>query len=284
MIKKNNYLYNNGYPFIDPLPKNLLDQKRRVLEENHVCAIIIDGVSGQGKTTIAIEVLEAIQGEKINYDEQMAVGGEQFSLKLSICEQKKKYVIIYDEAGDFNRRGFITRFNAAINRAFETYRTFKIIVIITLPLVSTLDPELINKSIPQMLIHCYGRTKNYGRYKVYDIQRMSYLIDKLRTYKHKPPAYTKTRPNFRGIFKNLPPKREEELNKFTTKEKREINKTTSLKLNKLLSQQEIADKLLKSKIWVRKSIKELKIKPQKILNKKYYYKNDIIKTLEGAEK
>ena len=50
-------------------------------------------------------------------------------IQASLWENQTKkglHVIVYDEAGDFNRRGALTKSNAQLNRAFEACRAFKI--------------------------------------------------------------------------------------------------------------------------------------------------------------
>jgi hypothetical protein len=279
------HLYDNGLPFSSKLDENLDDLKERVLVNNKAALIIIDGAIGEGKTTLAVHCADYLAGGEITFKEQLAMGGQDFTKKLRVCFTKKYVIIIYDEAGDFNRRGSLTRFNAMLNRVFETYRAFKIIVILSLPLFAVLDNDIFDKQIPRLLIHCFDRRNDYGDYKAYSLYRMLFVKDKMQKLTVKTAAYGMVEPNFRGHFKDLPPIRRRQLDLFSTKGKFDMLELADIQFKGLLSYDDIAKRLAKSVIWVKQKTSKLQITHKKIYKKKKYFDNSIIDRLvEETEK
>ena len=275
--------YDSGLSFSKPLDRELQSSLDRVQKYRKASLIIIDGGVGEGKTTLAVhgadfmnqamKIANNVNGGMIDFEDQIAMGGMDFIKKLKICYQKKLPVLIYDEAGDFNSRGAITRFNSMLNRVFETYRAFKIVIIICLPDFSVLDKTLFRKGIVRFLIHCYSRNMDYGNYKVYSLWRLFYLLEKQKKLVVKTDAFKYVVPNFYGHFLDLDPTRSKLLDEFSTKNKLDIlgqlnidDETKGLYLYKDLG------KLLGCSItFLRRAIKKLEIKPRKIFNKKYYF-------------
>lgn len=273
-------IYNNDLPFTSPLDSDIKKQIERI-ENNKASMIIIDGGVGEGKTTLAVHIGDYIQGSPIIFKEQLGMGGIDFQEKFTICHEKKYKVAIYDEAGDFNTRGALTNFNKRLNRLFEIYRGFKIIVILVLPSVKVLDTSLFDKKIPRFLIHCHSRKKDYGRFSVYSLYRIYYIRDKLKKFISPPFAYKQTLPNYRGLFKDLSSKRSEELHKFSIEGKSHIVTEGVLKSKGLLNYLEIAKKLNKSETWVKKKVSLLKLKPIKNYKRKNYYDFEAINKIEN---
>ena len=108
----NKFLYNaTNTPFSNKrLLKNIDDQKKRIAL-GKPSMIIIDGKSGEGKTTLGDEVTEYYQRKPTNYELQYGQGGSDFKKKFRLCIQHKLSVCIYDEAGDYNKRGFWSKLN-----------------------------------------------------------------------------------------------------------------------------------------------------------------------------
>jgi len=106
------------------LCKNIDTQIKRV-KNKMASLIIIDGGVGSGKTHSGVSIADYINITEIDLKNQVGLGGEDFEKKLKWCVENNKKVILYDEAGDFSRRGAITGFNKRLNRIFETYRTFE---------------------------------------------------------------------------------------------------------------------------------------------------------------
>ena len=214
-------LYNHGLPITRGIYDNIISLKERI-RLRKASLLIIDGGVGEGKTTLAVQLADVYQGKPINFKFQLAYGGEEFQEKLVMCIDNKLPVIIYDEAGDFSRRGSLTTFNQQLNRVFETYRTYGILVIIVLPTFRVLDSQLFENKIPRLMLHCYGRNENHGRVTGYSLRRMFWLMHHFSKTIVRPEAYKRVTPNFRGNFLNLPPARTQELHQFSTKHKREV--------------------------------------------------------------
>lgn len=275
---KKRCLYNHGLPFSTGLDLNLDDIKLRV-EKNKAALIVIDGGVGEGKTTLCVECAEYITGLELIFKEQLAMGGGDFARKLKICFKAGYFIVIYDEAGDFNKRGALTRFNAMLNRIFETYRAFKILVILCLPSFSVLDNSLFDKQIPRLLLHCEDRNELYGNYKGYSLYRMFYLREKMKKLVVKPFAYSLVEPNFRGHFLDLKPARAKELDKFTISGKLDILDESEIVFEGMLSFYELSEKLEMSVSWIKKKMMALEIKERKVHKNRKYFDQGVLEIL-----
>jgi hypothetical protein len=283
-MKSTNY---KDIPFSQALAESLEDLDDRVNKDNKAALIIIDGGVGEGKTTLAVEVMDFINArhglEPVNltYDgvRQLAMGGEDFSKKLLICQAAGLPIEAYDEAGDFNKRGSLTRFNALINRTFETYRAFKIIVILCLPSFSVLDQEIFDKNIPRLLIRVHSRTNNQGNGKAFSLYRMLYIRERMKKLVVKTQAYGKVDPNFHIHFKNLEPARCAALDSLSTKGKLKELKGAEIKYEGLLNYSELARKVGRSEKWVKNSFIELKVKSVKTFQKRKYFNPETVDQL-----
>ena len=200
-----------------------LRQLKKRIDSNMASCIIIDGLMASGKTTFAQEVLEEFQGEDIDYFTQYAVGGDDFTKKLNRSIAQKKKVIVYDEAGDFNKFGTFTEFNKSLNEVFETFRTFKILIIIVLPFFDDLPSSIFMKGVPRILYNCRrGIGENFGRVRVYNYYRMSHMRFTLKHKKIPVPQdiYRKVSPNYSTKFYDLPKDKSEALDRISTNQKR----------------------------------------------------------------
>jgi len=280
--------YQNGYMFSSPLDENLIAQALRIKLRRASC-ILIDGAIGLGKTTLGVHIIDYINkldnlpeaSLKVANHPQIALGGKEFTNCFRKTMKLNLPVIVYDEAGDFNRRGAITSFNQTINRVFETYRGFKTMVVICLPNFNNLDNNLFDNQIPRMLIHITKRTANQGDYKVYSLSQMNwvrYWYDRLnKATRHK--SYGMVIPNFYGHFKRLSNEREILLDRLSTHGKKEFLKDAEKQLRGLISYSELAQKLNRSDIWVRQKIAELKIKEKDIIDRAKYFDGSILDVL-----
>lgn len=282
-------MYNYGLPFSEVLGLNFQDLDKRV-ERKKASLILVDGGVGEGKTTLLIEgidyfnKLHGLPEYDIKSGYQLAMGGADFLKKLEKCFELGLPVIAYDEAGDFNRRGSLTRFNAMINRTFETFRAFKIVVILGLPNFAVLDQQLFDNQIPRLLLHLYNRTENQGNFKGYSLYGMLQMKSAMRKLVVKPYAYKLITPNFVGHFLDLEPSRSKTLDKISIKSKIDILRKSEAKIEGLLSYSELAHKLNRSLIWVKKSVKKLEIKHDKIISRaKYFTENDLNRLIELIE-
>ena len=280
----NRPLYSYGLPFSEKLKESLDDQRDRI-KHNKASLIIIDGAVGDGKTTLAVELADYFNGANglplidLNEPKQYAFGGEDFMEKLRLCFEGKLPVLVYDEAGDFSSRGALTKFNKLMNRCFETFRAFKIIVILCLPSFNSLDKSLLDKGISRLLIHCANRTTT-GNFSVYGLYRMFYLREGMRKAICKPHAYKINRPNFYGHFLNLGPDRCKQLDILSTKNKMISLKEGEIAASGLISTHDIQKKLQRGRTWVSTSINKLKLKPKKSIRRLKYYDESILEILD----
>ena len=271
--------YKNNLYFTDSLKRSLDAWKDRVVNQNKASLIIIDGAVGSGKTTLGVHCCDYLMGKRIKFEEQLGTGGGDFTEKLYVCATKQYVVVAYDEAGDFTSRGALSRFNAQLNRIFETYRVFKIVVILILPNFNVLDKSLFNKGIVRALIHCHNRTNKYGCFSIYTANQIYYLLEKMRTLIVKPKAYQYVSAWAYGKFKNLPLSRSNELDDYSSKNKLDILQMAKLKMDGFMSYREIAVQLNRSIIWVKKKVGEYNIPHAKIIKKKKYFDKDIMDEL-----
>ena len=201
--------------------------KHRVMVENKPGLVIIDGSSGYGKTTGAVQCLEMYKQAPIDYEKQYAPGGHEFQRKLEICMDKGLHEILYDEASDYNRRRAMTNFVIGLNRLWDTYRGYQILPFITLPLFKELDDTMFTKKIPRVLIHFFQKTNKCAYAKVYSLPKMLKLLQIMKRLERKCAsplfAYRMVEPNYIVQFKNLAPDREKQLADISMDAKRKIN-------------------------------------------------------------
>ena len=275
-------LYPHGHPFSEVLCWNLDDLDNRV-QGKKASLLIVDGGVGEGKTTLIVEILDYINSrhghpvieletEKGDAGPQLAMGGVQFLKKLTVCHEMKLVCIGYDEAGDFSKRGSLSRFNAMLNRTFDTFRGYRILVVIGLPNFNILDNNLFDNQIPRMLLHLSGRTGKQGNFDAYGLDEMNWIRYWMGKWpKHKTKAYGKVIPNFRGHFLDISPLRSKQLDRVSTKSKLEILKKSAVKIEGLLSYPELAQKVDRSVVWVRKAVSDLNIKHKQIVDRAKYF-------------
>lgn len=259
-------LYSHGLPFSQCLADNLLDQKDRVLKLGKASMIIVDGNSGEGKTTLAIEIADFLEGRQIKLKEQLALGGVEFTNKIREAYQNKKLCVVYDEAGDFDRRGALSRFNRFLNRIFDTYRAYKIIVVLCLPRFFVLDQPIFDKGFPRLLIHCHDRSNCDGNFSGYSLAAMQFMLFYSKKSAIRSRCYISQTPNFRGHFLNLAPARILELDKYSTGGKLDIISKASRKFEGLYTKKELCQELGIGRQALDKKLAQTGIKPA-LINK-----------------
>jgi len=294
--KRKRLLYNYGLPFSKELAYNIDQQILRV-KNKKASLIIVDGGIGEGKTTLKVHIADYINGaypliseikgdypeldeeavygydetKTIKFKNQMAMGGEEFPKKLGFCFEEKLPVVIYDEAGDFARRGALTKLNSMLNGVFEKYRGLRIVVIMGLPSLRTLDSSVMDKCMVRVGLHCEGRNDLYGNFKGYSAYRLNYVLHKMNKLIVKVKAYSFTVPNIRGHFLDLPELRSEALDKFSTLGKKNSLRVNELKFKGFLTYQDMAKQLRRSVNWVKAKVNEKKIpEVDKYKNAKYF--------------
>jgi hypothetical protein len=105
-----------------------------------------------------------------------------------------------------------------------------------------------------------------------------YWYDELpKGAKHK--CYSNVVPNYHGYFYDLPPDRCKELDYLSTHGKKELQKTMEKELSGLVSYSEIATKLGKSLIWVKKMVHDLKIRHVTIQDRRKLFKSEVVEQI-----
>jgi cytidylate kinase len=92
--------------------------------------MIIDGYQGEGKSTLAVEIAEEYQAKDLDFAKQYAVGSDDFKNKFEDCITHGLNVIIYDEAGDFDKYSVMTKQNKMLATFLKTFRVYKILVML----------------------------------------------------------------------------------------------------------------------------------------------------------
>ena len=248
-------LYDHGLPFSAWTVETLDSLKQRV-KNNKACAIVLDGPMGEGKTTLGVHLADYIQGDFIDLKEQIGMGGQDFRSKFLDSKKGKIKVCIYDEAGDFRKHGAITKFNREMSRFFETYRAFKIIVIMILPNFNMLDKMLFENQVVRCLFHCHSRTNRSGSYDVHDFENMMWLRHYMSKEVIPSKSYKYVTPNARGHFLDISKERSKQLDRLSTEAKKEENEKGLVRMEGLISIKNIATKVGKSPQWVRQAIND----------------------------
>lgn len=272
-------VYPSGLYFSETLALNVKMAYDRVLLENKASMIIIDGGVGEGKTTLAKEICDFLNGSPVILKDVMGMGGVDFMVKMKNVYKAGGHLVIYDEAGDFDRRGAITKFNMFMNRVFDIYRAFKILPIVTLPCMNVFDGAIFDKKIPRLLIHTYNRNAEYGNFKAWSLYRMLYVRHWMNKLIVKEKAYEIVSPNFHGHFKNLPPEMAKELSDFTIGGKFGVLEEAEIRQRGLLSIEEVAQKVGRSYVWTQRTIRGLGILPVKVYRNKKYFENYVLDRL-----
>lgn len=242
--------------------------------------ILLDGVQSTGKTTLAIHIIDYInkqhglpQCDLGKEHIQLSMGGEQFIENIGKCEDAKSPVLAYDEAGDYNRKGWQSQLNKILDRILDTFRAYGIIALLITHDFTKLPPEVFDKRLCWILIHLKERDHN-GRSEWHWLRNI-YQIKELRKKAIFPEdAYNRIHPNIKTRFKDLSPERSRQLDELSTSSKRSMRDTLQLKLKGLLTIREMADKLNRSTAWVRAKIPQLKIKSQIYHKRIKYYNNE----------
>jgi hypothetical protein len=282
-------LYDNGLPFTDHLKDNLDDQTERI-KNNKASLIIVSGGLGSGKTTLSVHMLNYFNKsyglppidlkQNIKDLPQYAIGGDDFLNKKDICYENKIPVIIYDEAGDYSKRGSLSKFNSNLNRTFDLFRAFKLIVIMVLPNFNVIDNDLFDKEIPRLLLRTRRENnKDYSEIKGYGLFEMNLLRQELSNPNKKLYAYNNIYCNFDALFKDLDAEQSHDLDILTTKDKLKISKKLNLKRANLINKKEIAEKLNITVASLSNKLRNKKIQPKQMIENKAYYDKDVIGVL-----
>jgi hypothetical protein len=247
--------------------------------------MLIDGSLGEGKTTLAIHCADKWNRMAgfgpIKFEEQLGMGGREFIKLLPLVYEKHYPCIIYDEAGDFSRRGAMSTQNRNINTIFETFRAYGIIIIFCNPCFNSLDSSIFRHNAIRLLLHCQGRSPHMGTIKGYDIDSIAWLRMNMDKYKYREyEAYNWVPPNFVANFSDLDPARSKLLDEYCTKGKIKILKRAAIKSENMLNLQDIKTATGRSTSWVNQKISDLKIKSVNKIGATLYYDRSAVELLK----
>lgn len=287
------YKYAHGIPFRQLLADNIDDLMSRIADKK-ASLLVIDGGVGEGKTTLGVHLVDYVNikygdGTPIDFrGPQMAMGGRDFSEKILVCHDHKLVAILYDEAGDLDKKTTLSRFNRNLMRIFEMYRGFRVLVILCLPRFYKLENELLDLSIWRLTIHCEDRSAKQGNFRVYDIEQTYYIKYHATKIIVKPRCYDFGMSNFQGHFKDLPPDRSRDLDKVSIESKRKETKKTVYDVKGRVTITDMARHFGMSDRWVRARLKEIRAvedidKDVVTFERKKWYKKDILKLIEEFE-
>jgi hypothetical protein len=283
---ESNHLYKNGSPFdkIEIIDRNIKNCLIR-LKDRQPIVIIIDGGQSTGKTTLSVLIADRFNyhsgQSEVNLNEkeniQYAFGGDQLIKKLPLCQDNNKNAIVYDESGDYNRKGALSRFNKTMDRSMDMIRIFQVAIIIVCHDFTKLPREIIDKKIATFLIHCKQRNPGsiYANAQVYDYSSMCWIQHYKKTEVVPEVAYNKVYPNFQFRFKDLEKSRSDKLHILSGTKKLELFKQSEVKLQGLLNFKEIGYKCGMSEAWVKGQVRQLKLKEESIYKKKKYFNPQI---------
>lgn len=248
------FMYGKYNKDVRVLADNLKRWYYRVKFKNFPVILLIDGISGQGKTTFAIKLMDFINfldGKdlvklEIKEHYQIGSGAKGFITAYNQCRKLKLPCVLYSEAGDVSRGAAMTKVNKMIIRHIETFRSSKIIMLMDLPNFNILDKKIFNYQGVRALFHLDHREKlPHGTYYCFSIRGFKWirwwfdaLAEPLRDecYKH---SYW----NFRGNFKNLTEERKVKLARISDTGKIKESLKAEMDANGLISSVEAAQVL-----------------------------------------
>ena len=286
------YVYDNGRPFSDPLHEDIQVWMERIAIGKPVIVIVV-GDQGEGKTTFAVhiadeankyvidtqnkKIIKRLDYRPIDFERQLALGGKEFRQKLDRAFVNKDHVVIYDEAGDYTNIGFATKFNRTMNQVFNMNRAFSSLIIVCLPELDELSKKILRST--RGCFRVLNRQKGYSNFEAYDYSSTRYLVHFMKDRVIEETAYQTQTPEYRGHFKNLPPKRALLLDAYSMSGKREIFHEQEIKSEGLHSTDEIAGLCARSKRWVQGKISENNFVHAKVFKSRKYYTQAVLDTL-----
>lgn len=271
----------------------LLDDALKELDgEASLPVIFIDGWQLSGKTTLAVQGIDYVNKKRGKPEMdltqtdnvQYALGGEDFLRKLPKASAQGYRIVVYDEGGDYSRKGAMTRFNKTMEKAIDVMRVHKCIIIFVCHYFPKQVPsEMMDKGLVSCLLHCVSRKPNqsYTEVKVYERESTAYMVNHWIKFVKVPGHIYRMTPNFKFEFHNLSEERSKLLAMLGKAKKKELWDLTEISLGGLMTQQDLASNLRVSVSWVKKKIKECEEEAEKVYKNKKYYNN---KTLEALRR
>ena len=264
-----------------------------VVKANSAVIISMDGTQGSGKTTLAtlaVDHINAIDGKPLmDLDDkdciQYAMGGDQFMRKLPMVSGSGFHVMVYDEGGDYSRKGAVTRFNKTMDRAMDIMRVHKCIIIFVCHYFPKQVPsEMVDKGIVTCLIHCKKRApeQSFVTAQVFGYLAISFMINHWLK-KIIVPEQIYRGENFTFTFRNISEDRSLKLALLGSNKKKELWDLSEIRLNGLVSQQEIATAIGKSQSYVKKKILNLGVEAEKKYKNRKFYSLSVLETLKRID-
>lgn len=287
--------YENGLPFKSNTHDNpesaffgqerirvfLEEQKQNIIKKKG-SVFMIDGSSGSGKTTLAIHFAEYIEGRPIVFEEQVANGTEDFQRKFVESYKKGYNVLVYDEAGDADRKQTMSKMNRAISNVFRQMRAFRMIVIVCLPRFYGLESDLLQSGNIRALIHVNRNDMSRARFKMYRMSQFMHIKNWVKKLPNPMDCYKYGHYQGVGEFLDLPPKRSAELENYSIGKKIVSIERTVTKNEGMVSGHEVAEYFGKSHRWVQLKLRDIEQVSTKTVNRIKYYDRSIIKKIEEA--
>lgn len=221
------FVYENGLAIDESIHKNVV---KSIITKNKdkrsLPCLLVTGVPGSGKTTLAIHIAETIEGRKLDLEledhPQIAMGGQELMEKALICYERKHKVIIYDEASDLNNKRQLSRLNNDLINFFAKARSLGLIIIICLQNVKHIDGTIFELGVIDGMLYCKEKHPTFTQVGIYDVPQIAYILH--HAYKSGRMwwlPYKLVGPYAYGKFKALPPDRDLKLRTLTLMQKRE---------------------------------------------------------------
>jgi hypothetical protein len=288
----NTNLYDNGTPFDKPelVYHNLIEQSIPYLKTKQPVFNPVIGGQSTGKTTLGIHILDiynylhsqGLVDLKDIKNPQYSQGNKEFLHRLPICGEKGFHAHEWDEGGRYTRKNSLTQDNKTMDEALDVLRVHGVAVMYLRHDIHKIPKEMIDHEIIGYMIRCKMRNpeSDYVEAEVYDFTGTQYIIDFINKGMKPQQVFNKlVYPAFHFRFKNLSPERSGQLDRLCSDKKLDMWKHKDIKSQGLLDIDEIHYKIPRSKVWIKKKIKELKIESKMNLKKKNYYSEDTVEKL-----
>lgn len=216
-------LYDNGYPYTDPLPEWVDRAVYHVQVEHTASVIIVDGGLGSGKSTMAAQMLRQIDpgfvATEKSFKLRYLLGGTALMEAAVKAQEQGVRGLIFDEAGiDLSSRSAMTTMNRNLNSFFQLHRALKLVVILVLPSVKILDRQLLYFKIHRFQVHTHSKVHgSYTKYRIWDYENVYFLKDRIDKRIVPDHAYFPGRGGFSnadGYSKGLPKEYQDLLDRF----------------------------------------------------------------------
>jgi len=275
----------------EDLKINVDAQKKRI-EMDKGSIIVIGGQTGEGKTTLAVQIAEHYQGFPLYFNKQIATGGSEYFFKKPDVIAEGFKVMIFDEAGELTGKRAMSNFNLKMIQDFEQQRAFKIFVILVLPSFRTLDPSLFDeRGLVRFAIQVYGREENKGYWSLYGRKAIKQLFFNMKEKPYilsdrffDPTSKHYVEPDVKGDFYDLSPERRQELKEYSIKGKIKLSEERKAKEGGLITYEEIANKLRLSRKTLYTYVTEKNLKPAMKVGNLSYFEPEVLEILRSKKK